>query len=355
MGPAAHRRERERHGRADRWRADLARLRRDPRELLGGVPRGITYQCATIKVPQDWTAQADGKTFDIALLRARSSRQSDRIGSLLINPGGPGGSGVDYAVYLSQLPGLNSRFDVVGFDPRGVGRSTQVKCMTDQQLDTLFGYDPDPVSKADFDKFVAVNREVSDACSAKYGESLRLFSTVQTARDMDAVRAAVGDPKTTYLGYSYGTLLGGVYAQLFPTNIRAMVLDGAIDPAEQSEARSRGRPRASSAPSTTSRSGASRPRPAAPWRPTRAPWCRRSWPPRGPRRKPAPAAGWPPRAGSSRRSSRRCTSRTTGRSSARPSTTCATATRRPSSPSPTATPNGTRTVTTPTCSTRTPR
>ncbi len=212
------------------------------RHLLNGVPRGITYQCATIKVPQDWTAD-NGETFDIALLRARSSRQTDRVGSLLINPGGPGGSGVDYAVYLSQLPQLNSRFDIVGFDPRGVGRSTQVKCMTDAQLDTIFGFDPDPTAKAEFDKFVAVNREVSEACSTKYGESLRLFSTVQTARDMDAVRKAVGDEKTTYLGYSYGTLLGAVYAHLFPTNIRALVLDGAIDPTEQSETRSEGQAR----------------------------------------------------------------------------------------------------------------
>jgi pimeloyl-ACP methyl ester carboxylesterase len=105
-----------------------------------------------------------------------------------------------------------------------------VRCFTDADEDLSFGNDPDPVSQADFDALVALDRRMADRCQAKYGDALRLFSTEQAARDMDAVRAAVGDPKLTYLGYSYGTLLGAVYAQLFPTHVRAMVLDGAIDP-----------------------------------------------------------------------------------------------------------------------------
>jgi pimeloyl-ACP methyl ester carboxylesterase len=200
--------------------------------LLPRVPSGMTYDCATIQVPQDWAAPGNGRTFDLALTRVRSSAQSARIGSLVVNPGGPGASGVDLAVYLSsELPTeVLQRFDIVGFDPRGVGRSSPVKCFTDADEDATFGADPDPVSQADFDAAVALNQKMVQDCQAKYGDALRLFSTEQAARDMDAVRAAVGDSKITYLGYSYGTLLGATYAQLFPRNIRAMVLDGAIDP-----------------------------------------------------------------------------------------------------------------------------
>jgi pimeloyl-ACP methyl ester carboxylesterase len=203
-------------------------------KLLPRVPPGITFECATIQVPQDWANPGDGKTFHVALIRARSNRQSGRIGSLVVNPGGPGGSGVELAVYLSQaLPsGILERFDIVGFDPRGVGRSDPVKCFADADLDAAFGYDPDPQSQADFDAYVALNKKMAEGCRAKYGDSLRLYSTKQAAQDMDAVRAAVGDQKITYLGFSYGTLLGATYAQLFPKNIRALVLDGAIDPTQ---------------------------------------------------------------------------------------------------------------------------
>jgi pimeloyl-ACP methyl ester carboxylesterase len=208
------------------------------RERLQRKPRNVTYECSTITVPRDWTASAaagtgaTGDTFKIALLRARASGQRDRIGSLVVNPGGPGGSGVDLAIYLSVgLPAeVTRRFDIVGFDPRGVGRSTEVKCLSDEILDESFGYDPDPVSPPAFEGAVVLTRRMGQSCAAKYGDELRLFSTEQAARDIDAVRRAVGDAKLTYLGYSYGTLLGATYAQLFPKNIRAFVLDGAVDP-----------------------------------------------------------------------------------------------------------------------------
>lgn len=224
------------------------------RELVGRTAPDMRYDCAKIAVPRNWAAPpapgatatggatalpGSGETFEIALLRARSSKQRDRIGSLVINPGGPGGSGVDTAVYLSFGPGLGGlpdqvteRFDIVGFDPRGVARSSPVKCISDADLDATFGAVPDPVSQADFDDQVTVNRRVGSACGAKYGPQLSLYATEQAARDMDAVRAAVGDEKLTYLGYSYGTLLGATYAQLYPRNVRALVLDGAVDPAQ---------------------------------------------------------------------------------------------------------------------------
>ncbi|MEV6298863.1 alpha/beta hydrolase [Actinoplanes sp. NPDC051861] len=226
-----------------------------PRELVGQAAGGMTYECATVAVPQDWATPDNGKTYEIEMIRIRSERQKNRIGSLLLNPGGPGGSGVDVAVYLSfgqALGGLpteiTDRFDIVGFDPRGVSRSSPVKCISDKDQDANFGADPDPVSQADFDQFAALQKRIADGCAAKYGDQLPFFSTEQAARDLDALRAAVGDPKLTYLGYSYGTLLGATYAQLFPQNIRALVLDGAVDPTEGyiqgSEAQAKGFERA---------------------------------------------------------------------------------------------------------------
>jgi pimeloyl-ACP methyl ester carboxylesterase len=208
----------------------------DAHKINSSLPRTLVIECGTVKVPQDWaTAKdgkpADGKTFDIALMRIRADKQTQRIGSLLTNPGGPGGSGIDFLPYLAgRVPGLLTRFDLIGFDPRGVGKSDPVECMSDEDLDANFGYDPDPVSDQAFQGAVALSRTLANGCSTKYGDALRLFSTEQTARDMDAIRAALGDTKLNYLGFSYGTLLGAVYAELFPKTIRAMVLDGAVDP-----------------------------------------------------------------------------------------------------------------------------
>src|SRR5690349_1178232 len=195
----------------------------------------MTYDCASVAVPRDWAAPGNGQTYHIALIRIRSRTQHDRIGSLLINPGGPGVSGVDYGVYLSfgGLPAtVTDRFDIVGFDPRGVGRSDPIRCISGTDLDAINAADTDPVSKAGFDQVVALNRRVAQECAGKYGDELSLFSTEQAAHDVEAIRAATGDAKTTYLGFSYGTLLGATYAQLHPKSIRALVLDGAVDPTE---------------------------------------------------------------------------------------------------------------------------
>lgn len=207
-----------------------------PEELVGRGAPGMTYECTTIDVPRDWTS-GGGETFTLALIRIRSDQQRQRIGSLVVNPGGPGASGIETAVYLSfgsafgGLPEeITQRFDIVGFDPRGVGRSSPIKCVSDADWDAVFGFDPDPRGQAEFDELVALNTRIGEGCATRYGNLLRLFSTEQAARDMDAVREAVGDERLTYLGYSYGTLLGATYAQLFPHNIRAFVLDGAIDP-----------------------------------------------------------------------------------------------------------------------------
>jgi pimeloyl-ACP methyl ester carboxylesterase len=207
----------------------------------------MEYDCASVPVAKDWNNPGAGQKFSIAVIRVRSKRQHDRLGSLLINPGGPGGSGIDTAVYLSfgGLPTeITDRFDIIGFDPRGVGRSDPIKCIPDADQDASFAALPDPVSQADFDSYVTLTKKIAIECGQKYGSTLPLFSTEQAAKDMDLLRAAVGDPKLTYLGFSYGTLLGATYAQLFPTKIRAMVLDGAVDPkqsyVETSEVQAKG-------------------------------------------------------------------------------------------------------------------
>jgi pimeloyl-ACP methyl ester carboxylesterase len=196
-----------------------------------------SYDCATLPVPQDWDEPDSGETFDISLVRISRADPEQRIGSLLVNPGGPGASGVDAGVFLSIPPfvgglpdSVTERFDIVGFDPRGVSRSSPVDCLTNEELDLMFGADPDPVDQAAFDEAVAASQRRTGACGTTHGDALNHYSTRQTVHDMDAIRAALGDEKLTYLGYSYGTLLGAIYAHLYPTHIRAMVLDGAIDP-----------------------------------------------------------------------------------------------------------------------------
>jgi pimeloyl-ACP methyl ester carboxylesterase len=218
----------------------------DARRINPGLPRGLNVHCGSVTVPQNWaTAKdgkaTDGKTFELALMRIRSDDQSNRIGSLLLNPGGPGGSGFEFAALVAgRFTGLLERFDLIGFDPRGVGRSDPVDCISDEDLDASFGYEPDPVDDAAYQGAVDISRRIADSCGRKYDDTLTLFSTEQAARDMDAIRAAVGDEKLTYLGFSYGTLLGAVYANLFPRNIRAMVLDGAVDPQQSPVAGSEG-------------------------------------------------------------------------------------------------------------------
>jgi pimeloyl-ACP methyl ester carboxylesterase len=192
-------------------------------------------ECGTVKVPKDWNNPDNGQTLDISLMRIYTGRVEDKKGSVLLNPGGPGGSGIGFLPYWVQPQtgpapdALLDNFVAVTFDPRGVGESAPIKCVSDADLDASFGFDPDPSSQADFDALVALNRRIDNGCGSELGDDARLFSTVQTAHDMDAIREALGEDKLTYLGYSYGTELGAVYAQLFPSRVRAFVLDGAVD------------------------------------------------------------------------------------------------------------------------------
>lgn len=186
-------------------------------------------QCATLMVPLNY-AQPDGAKIGIALARQRAT--GHKIGSLVMNPGGPGASGIDELSYLaSLLPGsVTSRFDIVSFDPRGVARSDPVRCETGPELDQFIHLNPAPTTEVGFNQLLAASRLFDQRCEAQSGTILPYVGTVNVARDMDEIRAAVGDATLTYFGFSYGTFLGATYADLFPTHIRAMVLDGALDP-----------------------------------------------------------------------------------------------------------------------------
>ncbi len=173
-----------------------------------------------------------GPTIDIAVLRMHDDQAPDNVPALLVNPGGPGGSGLALPIQLAPAisDDVLTHYDLVGFDPRGVGVSNPIQCISDAEKDKLTALDPDIRTPAGFAVAKAAADEVATACSAKYGAALADYNTVFTAMDMDKIRAAMGDAQLNYLGFSYGTELGGVYAHLYPSKIRVAVLDGAVDP-----------------------------------------------------------------------------------------------------------------------------
>ena len=193
-----------------------------------------SLQCATVTVPLARTADgapSGDATLDLALVRVPSTE--DRKGSVLFNPGGPGGSGFDSIAQggasISSSLGLGA-YDLIGFDPRGVDRSNGIRCLTDAQLDQQAYLDDTPDTPEAQAALDGTDAAFAEACTAKYGDTLQDYSTANTARDMDAIREALGDETIGYLGISYGTYLGAVYATLFPDRIRGMVLDSAFEP-----------------------------------------------------------------------------------------------------------------------------
>ena len=184
-------------------------------------------QCAELEVPVDH-ADPDGATLTLSLLRIPASgADDDRIGALLVNPGGPGATARRFAADLGRrLPeAVQARFDVIGVDPRGTGASA-LDCGYD--VADLLGADPVVGSEAEANELVEVHRDYVDACQAEAGDLLPHLGTRDAARDLDAVRAALGDDQVTYVGFGYGATLGQTYAQLFPERVRGLVLDGGV-------------------------------------------------------------------------------------------------------------------------------
>jgi pimeloyl-ACP methyl ester carboxylesterase len=213
-----------------------------PSQAQGGgdspspLPNGGEWQCTTMKAPLDWD-EPKGDTIELALIRAKANGgDSRRIGSLIFNFGGPGGSGVatlpsagkDYAK-------LRTRYDLVSFDPRGVGRSAPVLCANDQQLDAYFQQDGTPDDAAERTDLLNSTKEFNEACEERSRRMLPHVRTTDAARDMDLMRQVLGDSKLYYFGVSYGTELGGVYAHLFPKRVGRAVFDAVVDPTRTPE------------------------------------------------------------------------------------------------------------------------
>ena len=198
---------------------------------------GDGFECATVHAPVDWDDPA-GDSIELALIRLPAP--GTPMGSLFVNPGGPGGSGVEYVRNAAHTLGadLRANYDIVGWDPRGVGASTPVECYPDDELDDLLFGIPDE-DEEDLEpgspEWMEIAREeaaeLGAACAAGTGDLIAHVDTMSTVRDLDMLRAIVGDDLLTYLGYSYGTYIGARYADAYPHLVGRLVLDGALDPA----------------------------------------------------------------------------------------------------------------------------
>ncbi|MBA4181733.1 MAG: proteinase [Anaerolinea sp.] len=189
---------------------------------------GGNFQCATLKVPVDYSKPA-GATLDLALLKLPARDQSKRIGSLVANPGGPGASAVDFVRAWSSLLSrdIRDRFDIVTFDPRGVAASSPIVCH--DNLQALVGLDPSPDTASEWDTAKRISKAFAEDCNARHAATLPFVGTKNVARDMESLRVGLGEETLTFVGYSYGTVIGAVYADMYPKRVRAFVLDGAVD------------------------------------------------------------------------------------------------------------------------------
>jgi pimeloyl-ACP methyl ester carboxylesterase len=196
----------------------------------GGEKPGADWRCAEVRVPLDYE-RPDGETIPIALIRKEARDKNRRIGSLLFNFGGPGASGVEILPRAAQeYGGLNGRYDLVGFDPRGVRGSAGVVCRDDKELAAAESVDATPETPAEEVAFHADGAAFGAGCARRSGKVIPHTTTSNTARDLDLVRHVLGDDKLNYFGISYGTQLGGAYAHLFPAHVGRTVLDAVVDP-----------------------------------------------------------------------------------------------------------------------------
>jgi pimeloyl-ACP methyl ester carboxylesterase len=191
------------------------------------------FQCGTVQVPLDYDSP-NGATISLALVRLPATDPAHRIGSLFLNPGGPGGSGVDYTVFAGPFlytDEVRAKFDLVGFDPRGTNRSTALRCFgNDKQWAPYFTPFAFPSTPAEEQIWMNADLYLDSNCAQRGGRIADHMATADVARDLDVLRQALGDAKLNYAGVSYGTFLGQTYANMFPNNVRAMIIDGVLDP-----------------------------------------------------------------------------------------------------------------------------
>jgi pimeloyl-ACP methyl ester carboxylesterase len=194
--------------------------------------RGIgPLECTTVQVPLDYD-HPQGATVSIAMTRLPAADPATKIGSLFLNPGGPGGSGIDFLLSgVAFIPPPLRLFDVIGFDPRGIARSTALRCFgTPKQWGPYFTPFAFPITAAEEEVWITADRYLDSACEQRAGRIIDHMATADVARDLDLMREAVGDQKLTYYGISYGSYLGQTYANMFPDKVRAVAIDGVLDP-----------------------------------------------------------------------------------------------------------------------------
>jgi len=213
-----------------------------PSSTVATTPGGLSawrgcgakkLQCATLTVPVDYS-QPDGEQVDVAVARVPATRPDQRLGSLVFNFGGPGDAGTETLPdYAEQIPAtIRARYDLVSFDPRGTGKSRPVECVDDATSDRLNAVDPTPDSETELRAFYDGTDEPVDVvarCVAQNGAWLAQLGSRNVARDLDRLRAALGEDTLSFVGYSYGTVIGSVYAQMFPERVGRMVLDSPVD------------------------------------------------------------------------------------------------------------------------------
>ena len=187
------------------------------------------FECSSFSAPIDYANPADG-AMQISVIRKLATGTA--LGSLVLNPGGPGGSGIEYTTYAEYVVSdtLRENFDIVGFDPRGVGFSTPVECLDDEQTEEYIALDGSPDDQTEIDQAQAMSELFAQSCATNSPDTYKFLDTISAARDVDILRALLGDEKLNWLGKSYGTFLGATYADLFPERVGRMLLDGAIDP-----------------------------------------------------------------------------------------------------------------------------
>ncbi|UGY92312.1 alpha/beta hydrolase [Streptomyces gobiensis] len=196
------------------------------------------FQCATLRAPLDYEKPDPAEDLKLAVTRKKADGSGESLGSLMVNPGGPGGSAVDYVQMAAGIgfpAEVRDRYDIVGMDPRGVARSEPIECLTGDQMDQHTQVDLTPDDQGEIDELTSAYEKFAEGCKKQADKLLGHVSTIEAARDMDVLREVLGDKKLTYAGFSYGTFLGATYAGLFPSRSGRLVLDGAMDPSLPAE------------------------------------------------------------------------------------------------------------------------